>query len=165
MGQTTLLLPDYPPPMSAYQAPPGTGTARAGRTILVVDDEVDAREMLSLYFELCGYRVRCAADGAEAIELAWLTHPDLILMDLMMPRMDGWEATRALKANARTRDIPVIALSAGGDEQDSARRAGCDAFIAKPCDLDELVATVNPFMRPRSPQRLTQLKSPLPIVH
>jgi two-component system cell cycle response regulator DivK len=137
-GCTTL------PIVSGYPHPP----RRSGVTLLIVDDEIDNREMLSLYFELCGYRIQSAANGEEAIALTSLKLPDLILMDLMMPRMDGWEATRLLKANVRTRNIPVIALSAGsqGDEHDVARRAGCDAFIAKPCDLDDLAATLNHFL-------------------
>jgi CheY-like chemotaxis protein len=112
--------------------------------VLVVDDFLDAREMYSQYFEFSGFRVAEAANGAEAVEKAIDLSPHVILMDLSMPGMDGWEATRRLKADSRTRNIPIIALTGHaltGFEQ-SARQAGCDAFVTKPCLPDALVAEV-----------------------
>ena len=109
--------------------------------------------MMSLYLEFCGYIVYGASDGAEAIAVAGRAKPDIILMDLMMPRMDGWEATRRLKANASTSDIVVIALSARSqsDEAQAAQRAGCAAFISKPCNLVHLDATLREFICRRPP--------------
>jgi CheY-like chemotaxis protein len=126
-------------------------SARSPNSVLVVEDDRDALEMLTLYLEFCGYVVHSAADGIGAVEMAVRLHPRIILMDLMMPRMDGWEATRQLKANARTSDITIIALSAGslGDNH-IARYAGCDAFIAKPCDLEYLGNVLRDFFDGRS---------------
>jgi CheY-like chemotaxis protein len=112
--------------------------------ILVVDDYQDAREMYAEYLEFSGFRVAEARNGNEAVEQAFALHPDLILMDLSLPGMDGWEATRRLKADDRTRQIPIVALTghalAGASE--GAKRAGCDSFVTKPCLPDDLVVEV-----------------------
>ncbi len=112
--------------------------------ILVVDDYQDAREMYAEYLQFSGFRVAEARNGNEAIEQAFALKPDLILMDLSLPGMDGWEATRVLKADDRTRNIPVIALTghalAGASE--GAKKAGCDSFVTKPCLPDDLVVEV-----------------------
>ena len=104
--------------------------------------------MLALFLAFCGYTVHVAADGVEAIDVAVRFRPTVILMDLMMPRMDGWEATRRLKADPWTRSIPIIALSAHSrmDEDDRAREAGCQDFISKPCDLDSLATMLREFL-------------------
>ena len=119
-------------------------SAEQGRLILVVDDYEDAREMYAEYLRFCGFRVAEARNGNEALEQAFTLMPDLILMDLSLPGMDGWEATRQLKADERTRHIPVVALTghalAGASE--GARRAGCDSFVTKPCLPDDLVVEV-----------------------
>ena len=114
------------------------------KSVLIVDDERDARDMMALFLGLCGYAVHVAADGVEAIDMAVRFRPAIILMDLMMPRMDGWEATRRLKADPWTRGIPIIALSAHSrtDEGFVARAAGCQDFISKPCDLDYLASVL-----------------------
>jgi CheY-like chemotaxis protein len=115
-----------------------------GPLILVVDDYEDAREMYAEYLRFCGFRVAEARNGNEALEQAFTLMPDLILMDLSLPGMDGWEATRQLKADERTRQIPVVALTghalAGASE--GAKRAGCDSFVTKPCLPDDLVVEV-----------------------
>jgi two-component system cell cycle response regulator DivK len=115
-----------------------------GPLILVVDDYDDAREMYAEYLQFCGFRVAEARNGNEALEQAFTLKPDLILMDLSLPGMDGWEATRQLKADDRTRTIPVVALTghalAGASE--GAKRAGCDSFVTKPCLPDDLVVEV-----------------------
>jgi CheY-like chemotaxis protein len=115
-----------------------------GSLILVVDDYEDAREMYAEYLRFCGFRVAEARNGNEALEQEFTLMPDLILMDLSLPGMDGWEATRQLKADDRTRNIPVVALTghalAGASE--GARRAGCDSFVTKPCLPDDLVVEV-----------------------
>lgn len=112
--------------------------------ILVVDDYQDAREMYAEYLQFSGFRVAEARNGNEAVSQAFELKPDLILMDLSLPGMDGWEATRVLKADDRTRHIPVVALTghalAGASE--GAKKAGCDSFVTKPCLPDDLVVEV-----------------------
>ena len=112
--------------------------------ILVVDDYQDAREMYAEYLQYSGFRVAEAKNGNEAVAQARSLRPDLILMDLSLPGMDGWEATRVLKADDATKHIPIVALTghalAGASE--GARKAGCDSFVTKPCLPDDLVVEV-----------------------
>ena len=112
--------------------------------ILVVDDYQDAREMYAEYLQFSGFRVAEAKNGNEAVEKAFALKPDLILMDLSLPGMDGWEATRRLKSDEATKHIPVVALTghalAGASE--GAKKAGCDSFVTKPCLPDDLVVEV-----------------------
>src|SRR5947207_12298977 len=112
--------------------------------ILVVDDYQDAREMYAEYLQFSGFRVAEARNGNEAVAQAFSLQPDLILMDLSLPGMDGWEATKVLKADERTRHIPVVALTghalAGASE--GARKAGCDSFGTTPCLRYALVVDV-----------------------
>jgi CheY-like chemotaxis protein len=119
-------------------------TERTQPLILVVDDYQDAREMYAEYLQFSGFRVAEARNGNEAVTQAFELKPDLILMDLSLPGMDGWEATRVLKSDERTRHIPVVALTghalAGASE--GAKRAGCDSFVTKPCLPDDLVVEV-----------------------
>ena len=119
--------------------------------VLVVDDYQDAREMYAEYLSFSGFRVEEASTGAEAIEKAFALQPDVILMDLSLPGMDGWTATRRLKNDDRTKGIPVVALTgqalAGASE--GARQAGCDAFVTKPCLPDELVVEVRRMLHRR----------------
>lgn len=119
-------------------------SSKPGPLILVVDDYEDAREMYAEYLQFSGLRAATARNGDEAIALARKLKPALILMDLSMPGMDGWEATRILKGDESTRHIPVIALTghalAGNEEE--ALKSGCDGFIAKPCLPPDLVAKV-----------------------
>jgi CheY-like chemotaxis protein len=119
-------------------------TNETNQLILVVDDYQDAREMYAEYLQFSGFRVAEARNGNEAVEQAFALKPDLILMDLSLPGMDGWEATRQLKSDERTRHIPVVALTghalAGASE--GARKAGCDSFVTKPCLPDDLVIEV-----------------------
>jgi two-component system, cell cycle response regulator DivK len=112
--------------------------------ILVVDDYQDAREMYAEYLQFSGFRVAEARNGLEALEQAFALKPDLILMDLSLPGMDGWEATRQLKSDERTAHIPVVALTghALAGASDGAKRAGCDSFVTKPCLPDDLVVEV-----------------------
>jgi CheY-like chemotaxis protein len=114
--------------------------APQGPLVLVVDDYDDAREMYAESLLVSGFRVAEAADGAKAVELARSLSPDVILMDLSLPGVDGWEATRQLKADARTQHIPVVALTghALSSAIDAAREAGCDRFVVKPA-LPEVV--------------------------
>lgn len=112
--------------------------------VLVVDDFADNREMYSEYLAFSGYEVIEAQNGREAVEAAQSRMPDIIIMDLSLPVMDGWEATRRLKADERTRKIPVVALTghALAGHSKGAREAGCDSFLAKPCLPDQLVAEI-----------------------
>jgi two-component system cell cycle response regulator DivK len=112
--------------------------------VLLVDDYPDAREMYGEYLEYCGYDVIEAANGMEALQRAVDDSPDIILMDLSLPVMDGWEATRRLKADERTAGIPVVALTghALAGISEGAKRAGCDAFVTKPCLPEDLVVEI-----------------------
>ena len=108
--------------------------------VLLVDDYPDAREMYTEYLQYSGFEVVEAANGMEALQRAVDAAPDIILMDLSLPVMDGWEATRRLKADARTASIPVVALTghALAGISEGAKNAGCDAFVTKPCLPEDL---------------------------
>jgi len=106
--------------------------------VLIVDDDVKARTIHRAYLRGMGCGVLSARDGLEGMAKASRHRPDVIVMNLAMPRVDGWTATRTLKRRTATAGIPVIALSATPTSRASARAAGCDAFIAKPC-LPELL--------------------------
>src|SRR5712691_7414308 len=114
-------------------------------SILIVDDAEDGREMLVEYLAFRGFQVAEARHGAEAIEVARRVQPNIILMDLSMPVVDGWEATRQLKTDPLTKNIIIIAVTARAflPEQESARVAGCDAVIAKPYDLAVLASELD----------------------
>ena len=125
--------------------------ARVDRLLaLVVDDDVDTREMYGMYLRTSGFRVVLATNGIEAIELSEREHPDVIVMDLMMPHLDGWEATRRLKADGRTRRIPIIACSGVGigSSAERALDAGCDGYLTKPCLPEHLLAEIRRVLRP-----------------
>ena len=119
--------------------------------VLVVEDYQDAREMYAAYLQFSGYRVAEATNGLEAIEKTVELLPDIILMDLALPRMDGWEATRRLKLDERTRHIPIVALTghALAGHAEGARQAGCDSFVTKPCLPDALVAEIQRMLSTR----------------
>ena len=116
--------------------------------ILVVEDTQDNREVTEIILEDAGHTVLSAVDGASGIMVATNARPDLILMDLSLPRMDGWEATRRLKANPATRNIPVIAFTAHvlQDDAERARAAGCAAVIEKPFEIDALLGKIAAFL-------------------
>jgi CheY-like chemotaxis protein len=120
--------------------------------VLLVDDYPDAREMYTEYLEFSGYEVIGAGNGLEALQRAVDASPDIILMDLSLPVMDGWEATRRLKVDERTRHIPVVALTghALSGHAEGARQAGCDSFVTKPCLPDALVAEIERMLASRS---------------
>lgn len=119
--------------------------------VLVVEDYQDAREMYAAYLQFSGYRVAEATNGIEAIEQANALLPDIILMDLALPKMDGWEATRRLKMDEKTRHIPIVALTghALAGHAEGARQAGCDSFVTKPCLPDALVAEIKRMLAAR----------------
>ena len=116
--------------------------------ILLVEDNEMNRDMLSRRLMRKGYEVVCAVDGEEGVAMSGSETPDLILMDMSLPVMDGWEATRTLKANEATKALPVIALTAhamDGDEQ-KAREAGCDDYDTKPVDLPRLLGKIEALL-------------------
>jgi two-component system, cell cycle response regulator DivK len=120
--------------------------------ILLVEDNEMNRDMLSRRLTRRGYEVVVAEDGAAGVEMARAAAPHLILMDMSLPVMDGWEATRQLKASPATREIPVIALTAhamAGDEE-KALAAGCDGYETKPVDLVRLLARMETLLSRRS---------------
>jgi CheY-like chemotaxis protein len=112
--------------------------------ILLVDDFEDNRAMYAQFLTFSGFRVAEAANGSEALAKATQLLPDLVVMDLSLPVMDGWEATRRLKSDDRTRGIPVLALTghALGGHSEGARDAGCDGFVTKPCLPEDLVTEI-----------------------
>lgn len=113
-------------------------------TILLVEDNELNRDMLSRRLERRGYHVVIALDGEMGVKLARTQEPDLILMDMSLPVVDGWEATRRMKADRTLRRIPVIALTAHAmaDDRDRALAAGCDDYDTKPIELPRLLAKI-----------------------
>jgi two-component system cell cycle response regulator DivK len=136
--------------LSPEEAAASSETAPAKKRVLVVDDFDDAREMYAEYLEFAGFQVDTARNGQEAVEKAQEASPDIILMDLSLPVMDGWEATRLIKQDSRTRDIPVMALSghvlAGSESH--AKEAGADEFVAKPCLPQDLENKIRNMLKP-----------------
>ena len=121
--------------------------------ILLVEDNEMNRDMLSRRLARRGYDVEIAVDGAEGVRRARDGQPDLVLMDMSLPVLDGWEATRRLKADPATAAIPVIALTAhamSGDE-DKARAAGCDDFDTKPVELKRLLGKIRSWLPEAAP--------------
>jgi CheY-like chemotaxis protein len=116
--------------------------------ILLVEDQEMNRDMLSRRLTKRGYDVAIAVDGAEGLEKARSESPDLILMDMSLPVMDGWEATRVLKADEATRGIPVVALTAHAmsTDREKALEAGCDAYETKPVELPKLLKTIEELL-------------------
>ena len=114
------------------------------RRILVVEDNELNRDMLSRRLGKKGFEVLLATDGREGVELARTGAPDLILMDMRLPDLDGWHVTQLLKEDPATRGIPVIALTAHAADRDrqTALEAGCDDFETKPVELDRLLAKI-----------------------
>lgn len=122
-------------------------------TLLVIEDNELNRDMLARRLARRGYQVLTARDGLEGVHTAQAQHPDLVLMDLSLPAMDGWRATRELRADPRTQAIPVVALTAHALPEDRARalEAGCNDFATKPIDLDTLLAKIEALLRPGPP--------------
>ena len=132
--------PHRPSPTGEESADPATGD---GGSILVADDNEDCRMALRALLESLGYEVHEAADGEKAVEVARRVQPDLVLMDIMMPGVDGLEATRRLRSDSELDDTCIVAVSAMEGACEASRSAGCDDCILKPIDLgglDEMVA-------------------------
>ena len=113
--------------------------------VLLVEDNEMNRDMLSRRLARNGYEVVMAVDGQQAITMAGSENPDIILMDMSLPVIDGWEATRRVKADPATKEIPVIALTAHAmaEDEKKARDAGCDDFDTKPVDIQRLIGKIN----------------------
>ena len=116
--------------------------------LLLVEDQEMNRDMLSRRLKKRGYEVAIAVDGAEGLEKAVSETPELILMDMSLPVIDGWEATRRLKADEATRGIPVVALTAHAmsTDREKALEAGCDAYETKPVELPRLLGTMEKLL-------------------
>jgi CheY-like chemotaxis protein len=121
------------------------------KLVLLVDDYVDAREMYAEFLEIYGFEVMQASDGEEALAKAAARRPDVVLMDLSLPGVDGREATRRLKAAPKTADVPVVILS--GMPAEYAQRSGADAVLSKPCEPAALVDAIRRLLgeSPQSP--------------
>jgi CheY-like chemotaxis protein len=118
-------------------------------TVLVVDDDPDARRIFAGYLRAKGSVVFTAGDGRAAVEKSKTLGPDVVVMDLAMPRVDGFEAIRRLRASSWTRGLPVVAVSAVPLTQDLAIAAGCDAYLAKPVDPEALWLQIRAILRLR----------------
>jgi len=124
---------------------------KTDKTILVVEDQEDNRQILRDLLGSAGLRMIEAHDGEEALTVAQSQRPDLILMDIQLPLVDGYEATRNIKRDPELKDIPIIAVTSyalSGDEQ-KAREAGCDAYMAKPYSPRALLARIEQFLDQR----------------
>lgn len=128
-------------------------TVRDRPLVLVVEDYQDAREMYAAYLQFSGFEVAEAANGVDAVAKTRELLPDIVLMDLALPQMDGWEATRRLKGDLATQHIPIVALTghALAGHAEGAKQAGCDAFVTKPCLPDALVAEIRRLLDRHDP--------------
>jgi two-component system, cell cycle response regulator DivK len=121
--------------------------------ILVVEDNEMNRDMLSRRLQRKGYEVVLATNGAEGVEMTLSERPDLILMDMSLPVLDGWQATRQIKTNPETQTIPIVALTAhalAGDREKSIQ-AGCDEYETKPVDFPRLLGKIKSFLEKEPP--------------
>ena len=123
--------------------------------VLLVEDDLDGRRMYADWLSEAGFRVDQAHNGLQALERAFDSRPDVVVTDLNIPGIDGFELTRRLKRDARTRDVPVLAVTgyaAFASDPERARRAGCDAVLSKPCSPEDLEAAIRGLIRERSRQ-------------
>ncbi len=118
------------------------------KTVLIVEDNEDNRIVYATILQHRGYHVLEARNGEEGIRMARESHPDLILMDISVPLIDGWKATEILKGDDATSGIPVIALTAHAlaEDRETAKSVGCDGYLAKPCEPRTVVAEVEKFI-------------------
>jgi two-component system, cell cycle response regulator DivK len=132
---------------------PGRAHERVRPLILIVEDETDLRRLYVEQLAISGFDVIEAANGADALTRTENEAPDVILMDLSLPVVDGWEATRRIKSDTRTAHIPVVALTAhdGAGELQRARQSGCDWFVPKPCPPHALIIEVRRVIEARTP--------------
>ncbi|HEV8310760.1 MAG TPA: response regulator [Methylomirabilota bacterium] len=128
---------------------PPTHSAGSTPVVLLVDDHADNRDLYAMFLRFEGFEAHTATDGRDAIEQARIVTPDCIVMDLSLPVMDGWTAIRRLRANEKTRAIPIIALTGHAltGQERIARESGCDRFLTKPCLPDELAAEIRRLLQ------------------
>jgi CheY-like chemotaxis protein len=119
--------------------------SEGGLLVLLVEDTLDTLDAFSLFLRAAGFRVETAVDGRQAVDKARALRPDVVVMDLALPELDGWEATHRIKSDPLTRHVPVVAFTGHAFQQskESARQAGCDAFLTKPLDPGRLVAEIH----------------------
>jgi two-component system, cell cycle response regulator DivK len=131
------------------------GGPETGPLALIVDDVQDNRTVYVLFLKFSGFRVAEAENGVEAIRQAEALRPDVIVMDLSLPVMDGWEATRRLKKDPQTKRIPVIVLTGHAlpEHAQAAREAGCDLVITKPCLPDQLLDAIRGILEAPKPRQ------------
>lgn len=124
-------------------------------TILIVEDDPQNRKLLSELLAIKGYPVLEAVDGSQGVDLAFEHRPGLILMDIQLPKMDGFEALRILKNDMRTREIPIWVLTASAMRDDAARSrfCGCDEYITKPLDLPDLLSRIQRLFGPAAEEQ------------
>ena len=116
--------------------------------ILIVDDDVTNRDILTTRLESAGYEIAEAVNGEEGVNLAQQMPPDLIILDVMMPKVDGLLACRILKANEKTKGVPIVMLTARSQQMEELRgwESGADEYLTKPCDHQRLLAVVAQFL-------------------
>ena len=120
----------------------------AGKHVMLVDDDKNSREGYQMYLSAKGFRVHAFEGGVDALAFAKASTPDLVVLDLGLPDVDGWEVARRLKSDEETKDIPIIAFSGRSmqHEQVSALRAGCDVHLTKPCAPDRLLGAIHKLL-------------------
>lgn len=119
-------------------------------TILVIEDTSDQRNLVAMYLEMNGYQVAVANDGIEGLAQARELKPNLILLDLGMPKMDGYQVMEELRADAKLKDTPIVVISAwaAATHRERAEAAGADEFIVKPFELNDILAKVRKYLPP-----------------
>jgi CheY-like chemotaxis protein len=137
-----------------HQPPGAPAATEQGPLVLIVDDVKDNRTVYVLYLQISGFRVAEAENGEEALRQAETLLPDVIVMDLSLPVMDGWEATRRLKRDPRTKRIPIVVLTGHAlpEYARTAREAGCDLVITKPCLPDQLLEAIRRILDAPKPR-------------
>lgn len=148
-------VPDRPrqtrvPRLSHVRAPESADAdAERPPLVLIAEDHEDSRDALKTLLDAFGYRVVEAGNGREAVDLALAERPDLILMDMMMPRVDGFQATREIRMVEGLRDVPILALTAMEGARERALQAGCDGLVPKPLDVRAFLEQVRAWTSPR----------------
>jgi CheY-like chemotaxis protein len=134
--------------MDVMLPPTASNDPTATNRILIAEDHLDSREALKALLEAFGYNVLLAVNGREAVDRALAEHPDLILMDIMMPEMDGLQATRELRRHEALRETPIIAVTAMEGAHELAVQAGATDCVGKPVDIRRLMAKVRELLNP-----------------
>lgn len=130
------------------RSPPGD--PGSDRVVLVAEDHLDSRDAMRALLEAFGFHVVVAVNGREAVEMALATRPSLVLMDIMMPELDGFEATRELRRHPELEDTPIIVVTAMDGADQLAMQAGANDYIRKPIDIRGLIAKVHDWIQPQA---------------